>query len=110
MTKFECGCRIMTDAISLNEKPYWGYLLKTYVNICGKCGDRQMKLPKMENMLLDNEKLRMKMFIEHDFYEEEPDEEEDEEEQDGEEDEDFDEEYKEQFRNMTEEEVEKHIG
>ena len=34
MTKFDCGCRIMSDTINLNsgdykKKPHWGYLLKT---------------------------------------------------------------------------------
>ena len=45
MTKFDCGCRIMTEVISLNEwkEPNWTYLLNTYVNMCGKCGKRQMK-------------------------------------------------------------------
>ena len=42
MTKFDCGCRIMSDTINLNsgdyKTPHWGYLLKTFVNVCGKCG------------------------------------------------------------------------
>ena len=40
MTKFDCGCRIMTEVISLNEwkEPNLTYLLKTFVNMCGKCG------------------------------------------------------------------------
>ena len=35
----------MTEIISLNEwkEPNWSYLLKTFVNMCGKCGKRQMK-------------------------------------------------------------------
>ena len=47
MTEFECGCRIMSDCIDLNrgngKKLYWPYPLKTFVNICGKCGKKQIK-------------------------------------------------------------------
>ena len=48
----------------------------------------------MENKLLEMERQRMEMFMQHE------DEEED----------DFDEEYKEQFRQMTDEEIERHIS
>ena len=62
MTKFDCGCRIMSECINLNgadyRKPNWGYLLKTFVNVCGKCGKKKMKFQQMENM----EKQRMEMF------------------------------------------------
>ena len=39
MTKFDCGCRIMTVAITLNDRKQSNrnYLLKTFVNVCGKC-------------------------------------------------------------------------
>ena len=75
MTKFDCGCRIMTEVISLNEwkEPNWTYLLKTYVNMCGKCGKKQMKFQTMENKLLEMEKVRMRMFFENDFKDEEED-------------------------------------
>ena len=76
MTEFECGCRILTNCIDLGEyrKPCWTYLLKTYSNICGKCGDRQIKFQKMENEAMEKEKMRMKMFVEKEPYqpEEEP--------------------------------------
>ena len=53
MTEFECGCRIMVDVINLNkskyDKLYWGYILKTVVNVCGKCGNKQIKFQHMEN-------------------------------------------------------------
>ena len=64
MAKFDCGCRIMTEVITLNEwkEPNWSYLLKTYVNMCGKCGKRQMKFQTMENKLLEMEKVRMRIF------------------------------------------------
>ena len=96
MTKFDCGCRIMTDVITLNgrNQPMWNYLLKTFVNVCGKCSKKQMKFQYMENKIMEMEKQRMDMFLENE------DEEED----------DFDEEYKEQFRHMTDEEIERHIG
>ena len=98
MTKFDCGCRIMSECINLNsadyKKPNWGHLLKTFVNVCGKCGKKQMKFQQMENKLLEMEKQRMEMFMNYE------DEEEDE----------YDEEYKEQFRQMTDEEIERHIG
>ena len=96
MTKFDCGCRIMTEVITLNgrNQPMWNYLLKTFVNVCGKCGKKQMKFQQMENKLLEMEKQRMEMFLNYE------DEEEDE----------YDEEYKEQFRKMTDEEIERHIG
>ena len=67
MTKFDCGCRIMTEVIDLNrnefKKPLWNYLLKTFVNICGKCSKKQMKFQYMENKLLEMEKQRMEMFL-----------------------------------------------
>ena len=98
MTEFECGCRIMSDCIDLNrgngKKLYWPYPLKTFVNICGKCGKKQIKFQQVENKLLEMERVRMDMFMNYE------DEDEDE----------YDEEYKEQFRNMTDEEIEKHIG
>ena len=98
MTKFDCGCRIMSECITLNNgdyrKPSWNYLLKTFVNVCGKCGKKQMKFQQMENKLMEMEKQRMEMFLNYE------DEEEDE----------YDEEYKEQFRKMTDEEIERHIG
>ena len=96
MTKFNCGCRIMTEIITLNgrDQPCWQYMLKTFVNICGKCGKKQMKFQYMENKLMEMEKQRMEMFCQEDFDDEE----------------EYDEEYKEQFRNMTDEEIERHIG
>ena len=90
MTEFECGCRIMSECINLNrrdyKKPNWSYLLKTFVNVCGKCGKKQMKFQHMENKLLEMEKQRMDMFMNYE-----------------------DEEYKEQFRQMTDEEIERQI-
>ena len=96
MTKFDCGCRIMTEIITLNgrDQPCWQYMLKTFVNICGKCGKKQMKFQYMENKLMEMEKQRMEMFFQEDYDDEE----------------EYDEEYKEQFRNMTDEEIERHIG
>ena len=96
MTKFDCGCRILTEVITLNDRnqPMWNYLHKTFVNVCGKCGKKQMKFQQMENKLMEMEKQRMEMFLNYE------DEEEDE----------YDEEYKEQFRQMTDEEIERHIG
>ena len=95
MTKFNCGCRIMTEIITLNgrDQPCWQYMLKTFVNICGKCGKKQMKFQYMENKLMEMEKQRMEIFFQTDDDEEE-----------------YDEEYKEQFRNMTDEEIERQIG
>ena len=86
----------MTDVITLNDRnqPNWNYLLKTFVNVCGKCYKKQMKFQYMENKLMEMEKQRMEMFMNYE------DEEEDE----------YDEEYKEQFRQMTDEETERHIG
>ena len=52
MTKFDCGCRIMSDIINLNsgdyKKPNWGCVLKTFVNVSGKCGKKHMKFQYME--------------------------------------------------------------
>ena len=99
MTEFECGCRIVSEMINLNRadyrKPFWNHLLKTFVNVCGNCGKKQMKFQQTENKLMDMEKQRKEWFMN---FEEEDEEEE------------YDEEYKEQFRNMTDEEVERHIG
>ena len=68
MTKFDCGCRIMSGRMTS-----WNYLLKTFVNVCGKCGKKQIKFRQMENTLLEMEKQRMEMFLEnedeeHDTY------------------------------------------
>ena len=43
------------------------------MNVCGKCGKKQMKFQQMENKLLEMEKQRMEMFLEnedekHDTY------------------------------------------
>ena len=88
----------MSECITSNngdyKKPSWNYLLKTFVNVCGKCGKKQMKFQQMENKLLEMEKQRMEMFMNF-------------EDEDGEE---YDEEYKEQFGKMTDEEIERHIG
>jgi len=86
----------MTEIITLNgrDQPCWQYMLKTFVNICGKCGKKQMKFQYMENKLMEMEKQRMEMFFQEDYDDEE----------------EYDEEYKEQFRNMTDEEIERHIG
>ena len=69
MTEFDCGCRIISDIINLNsgdsKKPNWGYLLKAFVNVCGKCYKKQMKFQYMENKLLEMEKQRMEMFLEN---------------------------------------------
>ena len=69
MTKFACGCRIMSEGINLNsgdyKRPNWNYLLQTFVNVCGKCGKKQMKFQYMENKLLEMERQRMDFF----FYE-----------------------------------------
>ena len=67
MTKFDCGCRIMAEIITLNgrNEPMWNYLLKTFVNVCGKSYKKQMKFQYMENKLLEMEKQRMEMFLEN---------------------------------------------
>ena len=69
MTTLNCGCRIMSDIINLNgeesiDRIYWSYNLKTFVNICGKCGKKQMKFNYMENKLMEMERARMAMFLE----------------------------------------------
>ena len=57
----------MTDVITLNDtkQPNWNYLLKTFVNVCGKCYKKQMKFQYMENKLMEMEKQRMEMFLEN---------------------------------------------
>ena len=70
MTTLKCGCRTITDIISLNDRdePNWQYFLKTFVNLCGKCGKKQTKFNYMENKIMEMEKQRMNMFI---YYEDE---------------------------------------
>ena len=55
----------MTDVITLNDRnqPNGNYLLKTFVNVCGKCYKKQMKFQQMENKLMEMEKQRMEMFM-----------------------------------------------
>ena len=62
MTKFGCGCRMMTDVMTLNgrNQPIWNYLLKTFVNVCGKCYRKQMNFRFME---MEMEKQRMEMLF-----------------------------------------------
>ena len=43
------------------------------MNMCGKCGKKQMKFQTMEHPLLDLEKARMRMFFDKDFKDEEED-------------------------------------
>ena len=43
----------------------WNYLLKTFVNVCGKRYRKQMKFQYMENKLTEMEKQRMDMFLEN---------------------------------------------
>ena len=57
-------------------------------------GKKQMKFQQMENKLLEMEKQRMDMFMNYEDEEEE----------------EYDEDYKEQFRQITDEEIERHIG
>ena len=64
----------MSECITLNNgdyrKPSWNYLSKTFVNVCGKCGKKQMKFQQVENKLLDMEKQRMEMFLNYEDEEE----------------------------------------
>ena len=62
----------MTDVITLNDRnqPNWNYLLKTFVNVCGKCYKKQMKFQYMENKLMEMEKQRIQMFLENEDEEE----------------------------------------
>ena len=62
----------MTDVITLNDRnqPNWNYLLKTVVNVCGKCYKKHMKFQYMENKLMEMEKQRMEMFLENEDEEE----------------------------------------
>ena len=89
MTEFECGCRIISDVINLNK----GSLKQP----CWNCSKKQMKFQQSENIRIMEERERMVYIMNM-------------KEMNQEEEEEFEEEYKEQFRNMTDEEVEKHIG
>ena len=66
MTTFDCGCRIMRHVITLNgtrrNQPIWNYLLKTFVNVCGKCYRKQMNFRFME---MEMDKQRMEMLVEN---------------------------------------------
>ena len=55
MTKFGCGCHIMTEVITLNEwkQSSWSYLLKAFINMCGECGKKQMKFQHGKNTFRD---------------------------------------------------------
>ena len=65
MSTLKCGCRISNDIIRLNsrDEPNWQYFLKTFVNLCGKCGKKQTPFNFMENKIMEMEKQRMNMFI-----------------------------------------------
>ena len=64
MIKFDCGCRVVTDVIILNgrNQPMRNSLLKTFVNVCGKCYRKQINFQYMENKLMEMEKQRMEMY------------------------------------------------
>ena len=68
MTKFDCGCRIVSECITLNNGDYkensWNDLLRTFVNVCGKCGKKQIEFQQMENKLLEMEKTTNGFFFE----------------------------------------------
>ena len=89
----------MSGCINLNsgdyKKPNWGYLLKTFVNVCGKCGKKQMKFQYMENKLMEMEKQHMEMFMNLKMKTKTKN---------------ILMKYKEQFRKMTDEEIERRIG
>ena len=57
----------MSHCINLNsgdyKKPNWGSVLKTFANVCGKCGKKQMKFQQMKTKFLEKEKQRMDMFM-----------------------------------------------
>ena len=57
----------MTDVITLKgrNQPMWNYLLKTFVNVCGKCYKKQITFQYMENKLIEMEKQRMDRFLEN---------------------------------------------
>ena len=66
-SSLKCGCKIIGDIINLNDDicgHNWNYMMRTFVNMCGKCGDKQLKFQEMENKLIDMEKSRMKMMTE----------------------------------------------
>ena len=67
MTEFECGCRIISDVINLNKgnlkQPCWNYHLKTFVNVCGNCGKKQMKFQQSENIRIMEERERKGWYI-----------------------------------------------
>ena len=66
-SSLKCGCKIIGDIINLNDDirgHNWNYMLRTFVNKCGKCGDKQLKFQEMENKLIEMEKTRMKMMTE----------------------------------------------
>ena len=80
MSKFDCGCRVMTDETDLNNKKnklYWGYLFETFVNLCGNCSKAQRKSQLMENKMTEMQKERLDLFKHHsglnnDAYDPEP--------------------------------------
>ena len=68
MTEFECGCRIVNDMINLNrsayKKPSWAHLLKTFVNVCGNCGKKQIKILTYRKQTYGNGKATNEMVYE----------------------------------------------
>ena len=75
-SSLKCGCKILGDIINLNDDicgHNWNYMMRTFVNMCGKCGDKQLKFQEMENKLIDMEKSRMKMMTEEEEEKDEDD-------------------------------------
>ena len=75
-SSLKCGCKIIGDIINLNDDicgRNWNYMMRTFVNMCGKCGDKQLKFQEMENKLIDMEKSRMKMMTEEEEEKDEDD-------------------------------------
>ena len=74
-SNLKCGCKVIGDIINLNDDicgHNWNYMMRTFVNMCGKCGDKQLKFQVMENKLIDMEKSRMKMMTEEEEDETDP--------------------------------------
>ena len=104
MTDFDCGCKIVSNSVKFNERVYNSFKIckeevmvfnhhYNFLNLCGNCGKKAKTFNDIEKrkMELTRKQLDVIVSLKEDK-------------------EEFYEEYKEQFRNMTDEQIEHHIG
>ena len=104
MRDFNRGCKIVRESIKFNHKIDVKYLLvndevriyhdyHNFLNLCGKCGKKAKEFNDLEKRKIELTRKQLDIMVSMKKDKEE-----------------LYDEYKEQFRNMTDEQIEHHIG